>query len=125
MTAFTSTEKLRDREYLIGLYSQYSRKQIADIFKVTKETIRYWLRKHGIVNVKPRDVVNKINSYQCKGKTPWNKGTVGICKSNSGTFKEGHKMPLDVRRKISATEQGIDSREYEFVNEMQEVINNG
>lgn len=25
-----------------------------------------------------------------KGRTPWNKGTTGICKPNSGNFKEGH-----------------------------------
>ena len=27
-----------------------------------------------------------------KGKIPWNKGTKGICKSNSGSFKKGNQI---------------------------------
>ena len=51
--------------------------------------------------------IKKGNIPWNKGKrglqTAWNKGTKGIIKSNSGTFKKGHKMSKEVRRKISET----------------------
>lgn len=48
-----------------------------------------------------------------KGNIPWNKGTKGICKPNSGSFKKGNvppfkgkELPLKVRLKISNSEKG-------------------
>lgn len=38
-----------------------------------------------------------------KGIAPWNKGTIGICKSNSGSLKKGNKVALGKHWKIKDT----------------------
>lgn len=36
-----------------------------------------------------------------KGLNPWNKGTKGVCKLNSGSFKKGHRLSEETKKKIS------------------------
>jgi len=54
---------------------------------------------------------NKINSESHKGLSPWNRGTKGLVKSNSGSFKNGeahHTTPHteETKRKISLAKKG-------------------
>jgi hypothetical protein len=51
--------------------------------------------------------------YKNRKLVPWNKGTIGICKSNSGSFQKGHipvftgkDLNVEARKKISAANKG-------------------
>jgi len=46
---------------------------------------------------------NMGNKYSL-GKTPWNKGTKGLCMANSGSFKKGHKLGLGRKASDKAKE---------------------
>ena len=36
-----------------------------------------------------KECSNKVVAFK-KGNDPWNRGTIGVCKENSGSFKKGH-----------------------------------
>jgi len=40
-----------------------------------------------------------LNGQFIKGNLPWNKGSKGVCKANSGTFKKGRKFPIHIESK--------------------------
>jgi hypothetical protein len=55
------------------------------------------------VRGKRRKLISKFCSRECKntnskGSTPWNKGTKGVMKPNSGSFKKGDKFWLGKKR---------------------------
>ncbi|WP_020531434.1 HNH endonuclease signature motif containing protein [Flexithrix dorotheae] len=56
-------------------------REIAEMIGCTRETISRRRRELGIKG--------KISRFQ-KGDKPWNTGTKGIMKANSGSFKKGH-----------------------------------
>ena len=107
--------------------------------------IRYSLSKMGNKNPAKRLEVRQKMSESQKGRTPWNKGkklhyviwnkgTKGIMKGNSGTFKPGEKqrlLSLSNRQKMSRSSEptSIERKLYEelktrgFLFETQKIIN--
>lgn len=47
--------------------------------------------------------LSNINFYPTPNRSPWNKGTRGVCKSNSGTFKKGQKASIKTQFKKGQT----------------------
>ena len=41
-----------------------------------------------------------------KGRTPWNKGTKGLVKPNSGSIKKGQKLPEETKKKMKKSHTG-------------------
>lgn len=56
--------------------------------------------KHFSIEVKNKMMEAKKKFFE-NGGIPWNKGTKGTCKSNSGSFVKGHKISEESKRKKS------------------------
>lgn len=87
-------EKHYSKELMYGFYitQRLTIRACAKKLKCETRTVMNYLEKHGIQTrtvseaTKGRDVWNK---GKCGLQVAWNKGTVGICKPNSGTFQKG------------------------------------
>ena len=84
--------------------------------RLTVPELTIALNAHFSINKKASQVESFLNNRRIlsgrtgcfeKGLTPWNKGTKGICKPNSGNFKKGHIPP---NRKPVGTER-VDTQD--------------
>lgn len=56
-----------------------------------------------------KERIGEKNSENMKGKTAWNKGTIGLCKPNSGSFKDGHAAPQTAFQEgVSPWNKGVE-----------------
>jgi hypothetical protein len=46
--------------------------------------------KHGPLSEDHKRKIGLANTIALRGNIPWNKGVSGVCKPNSGSFKDGH-----------------------------------
>lgn len=45
-----------------------------------------------------------------KGQLPWNTGTKGLCKTNSGSFKIGSKLSEETKQRMSITRKRLGTK---------------
>ncbi len=81
-------------EYIKEKYKKHSPKRVAELLNktcngnFTTAQIKSFVHNHGIN-------CGRTGFFE-KGKAPWNKGTVGVMKPNSGNFPKGH-IPVNHR----------------------------
>lgn len=71
-----------------------SRKELLDLLKATFNDLDPRLKKFNLEGLcRRKGWLNGFTGRIESGSTPWNKGTKGICKPSSSSFKKGHLPP--------------------------------
>lgn len=76
-------------QFLRDNYPELSRKELTAAFNTEFEEAREL--SSIVAACKNKKITSGRTGCFVKGEQPWNTGTVGICKPNSGTFKKGNR----------------------------------